>query len=217
MNRKDTILIAILLNAGLLIIMFVLAIKPSHVKESFVKKKSETPSVIEPALITKKEIDKILTTYTAEEGTSSHALRPSPMRSEVVIPEKKIELPSENKVLSPISKISIKVQSGDALEKIAKTYNTSVKEIMKFNNLVNTKLQIGQVIYLPPASANSTKIDTAISPSVIKQQFYTVRTGDTPWTIAAKNQLRVEELLQLNSLNQEKARYLKPGDRLRIR
>ena len=51
MNRKDTILIAVLLNAGLLIVMFVLAIKPSHVKESFVKKKSETPCVIEPALI----------------------------------------------------------------------------------------------------------------------------------------------------------------------
>ena len=39
MSRKDTILIAVLLNAGLLIVMFVLAIKPSHVKESFVKKK----------------------------------------------------------------------------------------------------------------------------------------------------------------------------------
>ena len=96
-------------------------------------------------------------------------------------------------------------------------HNTSVKEIMKFNNLVNTKLQIGQVIYLPPMSADSTKVDTVISPSVAKQQFYTVRTGDTPWTIAAKNQLKVEELLQLNNLNQEKARYLKPGDRLRIR
>lgn len=217
MSRKDTILIAVLLNAGLLIVMFVLAIKPSHVKESFVKKKSETPCVIEPALITKKEIDKILTTYTAEPDTSSHALRPSPMRSEVVVAEKKVELTSENKVLPPTPKISITVQSGDVLEKIAKTHNTSVKEIMKFNNLVNTKLQIGQVIYLPPASAESTKVDTAISPSVTKQQFYTVRTGDTPWTIAAKNQLKVEELLQLNNLNQEKARYLKPGDRLRIR
>lgn len=217
MSRKDTILIAVLLNAGLLIVMFVLAIKPSHVKESFVKKNSETPCVIEPALITKKEIDKILTTYTAEPDTASHALRPTPVKAEIVTPEKKIELPRENKVAPSTPKISITVQSGDVLEKIAKTHNTSVKEIMKFNNLVNTKLQIGQVIYLPPASTESTKIETNVSSSVTKQQFYTVRTGDTPWTIAAKNQLKVEELLQLNNLNQEKARYLKPGDRLRIR
>lgn len=217
MNRKDTILIAVLLNAGLLIVMFILAIKPSHVKESFMKKRSDIPHAIEPALITKKEIDKILTTYTTEPTPTSHVLRPSPSAPAVMIPEKNMSSPNETKALFPIPTISITVQSGDVLEKIAKTHNTSVKEIMTFNNLVNTKLQIGQTIYLPPVSKESTKVETVIAPSVTKQQFYIVRTGDTPWTIAAKNQLKVDELLQLNNLNQEKARYLKPGDRLRIR
>lgn len=217
MSRKDTILIAVLLNAGLLIVMFVLAIKPSHVKESFVKKKSESSIAIEPALITKKEIDKILTTYTTEPTSPSHALRPTACEPEVMPQEKKTPPISETKPALPTSTISITVQSGDALEKIAKTHNTSVKEIMKFNNLVNTKLQIGQTIYLPPVSKESKKSETVAAPSVAKQQFYTVRTGDTPWTIAAKNQLKVDELLQLNNLNEEKARYLKPGDRLRIR
>lgn len=216
MSRKDTILIAVLLNAGLLIVMFVLAIKPSHVKESFVKKKSESSIAIEPALITKKEIDKILTTYTTEPTAPSHALRSTASEPEVMPQEKKTP-PIETKPLLPTSTISITVQSGDALEKIAKTHNTSVKEIMKFNNLVNTKLQIGQTIYLPPVSKESKKSEIVDAPSVAKQQFYTVRTGDTPWTIAAKNQLKVDELLQLNNLNEEKARYLKPGDRLRIR
>lgn len=217
MSRKDTILIAVLLNAGLLIVMFVLAIKPSHVKESFVKKKSESPITIEPALITKKEIDKILTTYTAESPSPSHALRPTASEPELVLPEKKTSPANEGKPLLPTSTISITVQSGDALEKIAKTHNTSVKEIMKFNNLVNTKLQIGQTIYLPPLPKQSIKSEVSSTPAVAKQQFYIVRTGDTPWTIAAKNQLKVDELLELNNLNQEKARYLKPGDRLRIR
>lgn len=217
MSRKDTILIAVLLNAGLLIAMFVLAIKPSHVKESFVKKKSENSIAIEPALITKKEIDKILTTYTTEPAPPSHALRPTASEPEVTPPEKKTLPINETKPLLPTSTISITVQSGDALEKIAKTHNTSVKEIMKFNNLINTKLQIGQTIYLPPVSKESKKSEIVAAPSVAKQQFYIVRTGDTPWTIAAKNQLKVDELLQLNNLNEEKARYLKPGDRLRIR
>jgi len=47
--------------------------------------------------------------------------------------------------------------------------------------------------------------------------YYTVKVGDNPWTIAMKHHMKVEELLRINSLNEEKARKLKPGDRLRIR
>ncbi|NGX46548.1 MAG: hypothetical protein K940chlam2_01740, partial [Chlamydiae bacterium] len=45
----------------------------------------------------------------------------------------------------------------------------------------------------------------------------TVVSGDNPWTIAVKNRIKVDQLLKLNGLNEEKARCLKPGDRLRIR
>jgi LysM repeat protein len=49
------------------------------------------------------------------------------------------------------------------------------------------------------------------------QDYYTVKVGDNPWTIAMKHHMKLEELLRMNSLNEEKARKLKPGDRLRIR
>jgi LysM repeat protein len=47
--------------------------------------------------------------------------------------------------------------------------------------------------------------------------YYTVKVGDNPWMIAMKHHLKLEELLKLNGLNEEKARKLKPGDRLRIK
>ncbi|MCC6128147.1 MAG: LysM peptidoglycan-binding domain-containing protein [Chlamydiae bacterium] len=47
--------------------------------------------------------------------------------------------------------------------------------------------------------------------------YYTVKVGDNPWTIAMKHNMKVEELLRLNGLNEEKARKLKPGDRLRTK
>jgi LysM repeat protein len=47
--------------------------------------------------------------------------------------------------------------------------------------------------------------------------FYTVKEGDNPWTIAKKNNIPLATLLKINQLNEEKARRLKPGDRLKIR
>ncbi|HSX13751.1 MAG TPA: LysM domain-containing protein [Chlamydiales bacterium] len=48
-------------------------------------------------------------------------------------------------------------------------------------------------------------------------EYYIVKVGDNPWGIAMKHHMKLEELLKLNQLNEEKARKLKPGDRLRTR
>ncbi len=50
-----------------------------------------------------------------------------------------------------------------------------------------------------------------------ESEYYTMKVGDNPWVIAMKHHMKVEELLRLNGLNEEKARKLKPGDRLRIK
>ncbi len=47
--------------------------------------------------------------------------------------------------------------------------------------------------------------------------FYIVKPGDNPWKIAKKFHLSFEKLLQLNHLDEAKARNLKVGSRLRIR
>jgi len=221
MTRKDTILIAVLINAGLLIVMFVTAIKPSHLEQT--RKKSELAKqkqVEANPVSTKTEIDRMLTSLPSvkEEVKPSTEKKEQPIKT--VIEEKKENVAKAPSQLAEQNFTSIAVKSGDALEKIAKAHRCTVKELMEVNHLQSTKLQIGQVLYIPKAS-NSATPKTPLQPLQDKQtendQYYIVKNGDNPWTIAIKNRLNVDDLLRLNNLDKEKARKLKPGDRLRIR
>ena len=48
-------------------------------------------------------------------------------------------------------------------------------------------------------------------------EYYVVRSGDNPWLIAMRNRIDLQDLLRLNDLDEESARRLKPGDKLRVR
>ena len=106
---------------------------------------------------------------------------------------------------------NVTVEKGDVLEKIARSYNVSVEEIMNLNHLSNTRLQIGQILRIPVKEVQKKEI------KVEDGKHYIVKGGDTPWTIAQKNGMQVEELLRLNDMNEEKAKRLRPGDRLKIK
>lgn len=140
-----------------------------------------------------------------------------------------------NKAASAFSEVAVK--KGDNLEKIAKNYHTTVDEIIKINQLPSSFLRIGQVLKIPAErnlaasgisaaplpkakavqTTQSVKSVEAKAPESAAPEYYTVKVGDNPWTIAMKHHMKIEELLRLNGLNEEKARKLKPGDRLRTR
>jgi LysM repeat protein len=118
------------------------------------------------------------------------------------------------------SVLEVVVKKGDTLEKIAKAHNTTVDEIIKLNHLPSSFLRVGQTLKLSSQKAAAKLAPIAVQPAQGQQEgpdYYTVKVGDNPWTIAMKHHLKVDELLRLNGLNEEKARKLKPGDRLRIR
>jgi LysM repeat protein len=110
------------------------------------------------------------------------------------------------------------VKKGDTLEKIAKAHHTTVDEIIKLNHLPSSFLRIGQSLKLPAEKTSTAKPAAVEKPTqATGPDYYTVKVGDNPWMIAMKHHLKLEELLKLNGLNEEKARKLKPGDRLRIK
>lgn len=125
-------------------------------------------------------------------------------------------------VAATSSTTDYKVKKGDVLEKIARHHHCTVDAIMKLNKLSTANLRIGQTLKLPVKSSQVSFIAKTPSPSVSSSategspKYYTVKNGDNPWTIAVKNHMKVEDLLKLNNLDQEKARKLKPGDQLRI-
>jgi LysM repeat protein len=112
------------------------------------------------------------------------------------------------------------VKKGDSLDKIAKAHHTTVDEIIKLNQLPSSFLRVGQQLKVP-AERTLAAAPKPKPPAPAKEEgaaeYYTVKVGDNPWTIAMKHHMKVEDLLRLNALNEEKARKLKPGDRLRTR
>lgn len=86
--------------------------------------------------------------------------------------------------ISNNDELSYLVKSGDSLYSIARTYNTTVDELKKINNLTSNNLSIGQVLKLPTSNNN-----------------YVVVKGDSLYSIARKYNTTVDELKRLNNLS----------------
>jgi LysM repeat protein len=230
MSRRDTIIVAVLINAGLLIVLFASALKSGVPDREVVAQPAPVIQTIpepvvkrEPLPFRGDEVDQALSQFVAhppEVVVPQQPVMPSfaddlnaLAHTEAPIPQLAAPAPAIEKVESDVAEI--KVKKGDMLEKIARQHRTTVDELMKLNHLTTTNLRIGQVLKIPGKGAK--KAEESSSAALGEPQYYTVKNGDNPWTIAVKNHLKVEELLKLNNLNEEKARHLKPGDQLRIR
>jgi LysM repeat protein len=229
MDRKKTILIAVMINAGLLGVLLIAALTT---QEEIVAPASTLAGDLSPqlpqfdeALLSSRELPILaespkpleLPIAVVEEPSTIHQLPPlvpevapaapiAPVTSVAAAPS---AAPSFNEVV---------VKKGDNLEKIAKAHRTSVDEIIKLNHLPSSFLKVGQVLKIPAERFLAAAAKPAEKkPLELGPEYYTMRVGDNPWAIAMKHHMKVEELLRLNGLNEERARKLKPGDRLRIR
>lgn len=79
-----------------------------------------------------------------------------------------------------------KVVKGDTLYGIANKYNTSVDDIKKLNNLTSDTLSIGQELKIPNDTTNNVT--------------YTVKSGDTLYSIAREFGTTVSAITALNNL-----------------
>lgn len=81
------------------------------------------------------------------------------------------------------------VKKGDTLWSIARTLGVTVTDLKSFNNLTSNALSIGQILYIPKEDDETTE-----------EEVYTVKSGDTLYSIASKYGLSVSELKSLNNL-----------------
>lgn len=249
MNRRDTIIIAVLLNACLLAVLFVMAINSDDGSSSDLQDSSQsivdlteqsinapkkimiaTDNPQEISLHTGDEIDNTLKQYAnnpqlilIDEETESLDKEPTmPPPAVTTTPPQN----PEPHFPTPSKFVDITVKKGDALEKIARANNTTVDAIKKTNNLTSNKLNIGQVLKVP---VDTKKASVSIAANKIAEkedkdkvasgepEFYTVKSGDNPWKIAKQFHVKFDDLLKLNNLDEEKARNLKIGDKLRVK
>ena len=92
------------------------------------------------------------------------------------------------------------VQKGDSLWVIANKYGITTEELKSYNNLTSNLLSIGQVLKIPQGKTSPKNI-------------YTVKKGDSLWTIANRYNTTVEKIKVLNNLT---SNLLSIGQQLKI-
>ena len=84
------------------------------------------------------------------------------------------------------------VTKGESLYSIAQKYNTTIGALKSLNNLKNNILSVGQILKLPNY-INLTKPASNIT-------IYTVKRGDTLYSIAKQYDVSIDDLLEYNQL-----------------
>ncbi len=115
-------------------------------------------------------------------------------------------------------KIRYRVRSGDFLGKIARRYGVRVSQIKRWNGLRSNNLRIGQRLTIYPRRPvinKPKKKTTAIAASKVgNSKIYTVKAGDTLWSISKRFQgVSIENLKSWNGIN---GSGLKPGMKLKL-
>jgi LysM repeat protein len=199
----------------------------------------ESSSIVLAENKTPEELDRALTGFAPLQNASQDL-----SMEDEAIAELDKELAAEEKVEdeeiasksdeTPSHYVEVSVKRGDSLERIAKGNGTTIEELKKANNLKNDKLLIGQVLKVPLKNTSGDKVKKAASvttktaasptktvPTPLKaegeSEYHVVKVGDNPWKIAKQYHVKVDDLLKLNGMNEEKARNMKVGDKIRVR
>ena len=102
----------------------------------------------------------------------------------------RLVIPSDAGV-NPGDYVVYTVKRNDSLWNIANSYGVSVNDIVDYNNLGTTVLQIGQQLLIP--NLNNSFIDSGV--------IYVVKNGDSLWSIGKKYNVGVNDLKSANNLN----------------
>jgi LysM repeat protein len=204
MSRRDTIIIAVLINAGLLLILFATAITSSSDEETpaptstvqiaAAEEFSPLPKESLPT-VPGDEVDQVLSQWNAKPATSDanrlhEALQNSSSAAPINLSYQSDASANEKRPVDtpPVKpqptndtgsyKIVI-VKKGDILDRIAKTNGTTTEEIIALNELPSSQLKIGQSLKVPvkktTASENKpTSIKKEVSANTSSQPQYYV-------------------------------------------
>jgi peptidoglycan endopeptidase LytF len=151
MTRRDTIISAALINAGLLVVLFVCALGIDDGSQVNAQTVEMTPAVHTSApaqvLIELSSIEKT--------STSQEIALDQPVAAVQEIPVSR----SSSQV------VQIEVQKGDRVDKIASRYGMDVEQLLQLNNLQTTQLVVGQKLNVISSNSNKIALSEASSES----------------------------------------------------
>ena len=111
-----------------------------------------------------------------------------------------------------------RVRSGDTLEKIARRNGTTVKRLCQLNGIkANSTLRVGQKLKVSGSAAKAAPANNTGSAKASQGggATYTVRKGDTLYSIAKRNGTTVKKICQLNGISENSK--IRAGQKLRVK
>ena len=137
-------------------------------------------------------------------------------RSSFIVAGKKLKIPQRGMVVTRAQTAASSqgvwnqkhvVKSGDSLWIIAKRYGTTTQKIQQVNHLSTTKLIIHQVLRVPSKESPMAQSETGSG-------NYYVQRGDSPYVIAQKHNISLNQFLRINNLTPRSTIY--PGQSVKI-
>lgn len=117
-----------------------------------------------------------------------------------------LQTASQAKTAAKTAVKTYRVKSGDSLSAIAARYGTTYIKLASINGIKNpNRITVGQVL----------KLDTAKATSNTKHTYYTVRSGDSWWSIANKYSISMYTLASRNGKTIKT--MIHPGQRLIVK
>lgn len=139
-----------------------------------------------------------------------------------------------------LSRISYTVKAGESLSTIAQMFNVSLTELKCWNNLVSSRIKVGQklAIYKPASKVQyyssfdgmtteqkqklqsiQTKGQTsAVTTTDGSFVYYTIKSGESLYTIAQKfDGITHLDLMKINNFSSYESKNLKPGQVIKIK
>jgi membrane-bound lytic murein transglycosylase D len=110
-----------------------------------------------------------------------------------------------------------RIAQGDSLSTIARRYGVSVSSLMSVNGLRSHSIQAGKTLLLPgnlgrePLSAEQIAV-TRARLAAGQPAEYTIRSGDSLWSIARRFKVSTQQLAAWNDISAKKP--IKPGQKL---
>jgi peptidoglycan lytic transglycosylase D len=110
---------------------------------------------------------------------------------------------------APIKQYAVK--SGDTLSEVARLHQVPTKHLRSKNSLKGDHLSIGQILKIPGTGFDGALFNGPLGGAA---DIYTVRSGDSLWSIAKNKKVSIRNIAKWNSLNIKSP--LKPGQKLKI-
>jgi membrane-bound lytic murein transglycosylase D len=109
-----------------------------------------------------------------------------------------------------------KIKSGDSIGSIAEKYGVKISDIQKWNSISGNKIIAGSTLKIySDANVNDVTTETTKTTKNVKvnTQSYTVKSGDSLYSIAQKNNTTVAKIKSLNNITNNN---IKAGQKLRL-